>query len=373
MSANTPDVQALLAQNEELRARLEEAEDALRAIRAGEVDALVMESAGGPQIFTLQGLDAQSNRFRGELLAQVSDAVIVVDDEQRLIYLNASAERQYGVLASEVVGLPVSRMYETRWRQREDEEAALAALRESGHWRGELIHVTHGGSALQVEASVTRLDEANGTGPGLLSVIRDITAEHGLRAIAQQQQTLLKQSEARLKRVLDQLFVFVGILDLKGRLLECNAAPLQRARTKSSDVIGKPFWESYWFRHDRAVMQQLREAARRAAEGETVRFDVRCRFAGGELLTLDLQLAPLRDDAGRITNLIASGVDVEARVRALHELERSEARAVESARRLDAEHRTLEATLNAALPRRSRSAPSPASPRRRSGRGGSRR
>ena len=39
--------------------------------------------------------------------------------------------------------------------------------------------------------------------------------EHVLRVMAQQQEALVKQSEARLKRVLDQLFVFVGVLDAR--------------------------------------------------------------------------------------------------------------------------------------------------------------
>jgi len=69
----------------------------LRAIRCGEVDALIVDSAAGPQVFTLQGLDAESNRFRGEILAQVSDAVIAIDDDDRVTYLNAAAARQYGV------------------------------------------------------------------------------------------------------------------------------------------------------------------------------------------------------------------------------------------------------------------------------------
>jgi PAS domain S-box-containing protein len=172
--------------------------------------------------------------------------------------------------------------------------------------------------------------------------------EHVLRVMAQQQEELVKQSEARLKRVLDQLFVFVGLLDLDGRLVECNAIPLRRAGIPSSDVIGKPFWECHWWIHDDAVAQQVRQAAQLAAQGEIARFDVPGRFASGELLMVDLQLAPLRDEAGRITNVIASGVDVEARVAALRELERSQAEAIESARRFDAEHRMLQATLEAA-------------------------
>ena len=71
----------------------------------------------GRMIYTLQGMDAETNRFRGEMLAQVSDAVIAVDGEERIIYLNAAAERLYGVTASGVLGRDLSEIYESRWLQ----------------------------------------------------------------------------------------------------------------------------------------------------------------------------------------------------------------------------------------------------------------
>ena len=49
MAKKIPTEQTLLDENPELRARLEEAEDTLRAIRGGEVDALVVEGAEGPE------------------------------------------------------------------------------------------------------------------------------------------------------------------------------------------------------------------------------------------------------------------------------------------------------------------------------------
>ena len=44
-------------ENRHLRGRLLELEETLRAIRSGEVDALVVETAGEDQVFTLHGAD----------------------------------------------------------------------------------------------------------------------------------------------------------------------------------------------------------------------------------------------------------------------------------------------------------------------------
>jgi len=133
--------QSLRAENAELRARLAAAEESLRALRGGDAAAPVVESSTAPQVISQQGRDAESNRFRDEILAQVSDAVIAVDDDQRVTYLNAAAERQYGVTASEVLGRHLSEMHEYRWLDPGDEALAMAALRETGHWHGENIHI----------------------------------------------------------------------------------------------------------------------------------------------------------------------------------------------------------------------------------------
>jgi PAS domain S-box-containing protein len=175
MSAESPPDAALVAQIAELRARLEEAEETLQAIRTGAVDALIVESSAGPQVFRLEGLEADSSQFRGEILAQVSDAVITIDDDQRVTYFNAAAERQYGVTASDALGRHLSEVYRHRWLRPEDEAAATTALRETGCWRGENVHVKRSGEAIHVESSVSRLRTGDGIRPGLLAVIRNNT------------------------------------------------------------------------------------------------------------------------------------------------------------------------------------------------------
>src|SRR5487761_2595040 len=100
MQRKPPSGSSLRAENAALRDRLEEVEDALRAIRQGEVDALVVETADGTQVFALQGIDAEANRFRGAILAQIHDAVVATDGEGCITYLNAAAARQYGCVTS---------------------------------------------------------------------------------------------------------------------------------------------------------------------------------------------------------------------------------------------------------------------------------
>ena len=227
MSTHSPTQQALLAENAELRARLENAEETLRAIRSGEIDALVVETATGPKIFTLQGQDAELNRFRGEILTQISDAVIVVDDDQRVTYLNAAAERQYGVTASEVLGCSIAQIYRSHWVQPDDETQMVAALNQTGRWRGENVHIKRNGEILHVESSVTRLYSGNGTPSGLLAVIRDITEREQLEAKQKQTLTLLDTLLLTAPIGLAFLDRELRYIRINDRLAEMNGIPVE--------------------------------------------------------------------------------------------------------------------------------------------------
>lgn len=129
-----------------------------------------------------------------------------------------------------------------------------------------------------------------------------------------------------MRAVLDNLFAFVGVLDLDGTMVEVNRAPLEAAGIAISDVLGKKFWDCYWWAHSEEVRERLRDACERAARGELIRYDEVVRMAGDTRMVIDFQLAPLRDDGGRVTHLIPSAINITERRRALEALREGEAR-----------------------------------------------
>ena len=122
-----------------------------------------------------------------------------------------------------------------------------------------------------------------------------------------------RNQEKFVRDILDNLHVFVSVLTPGGVLIEANRAPITIANLTPKDVLGKPFWETFWWVGDEARQRTLREAIARARNGETVRYDAMVRAAGGEPIWIDFQLAPLQDDAGRVTHLIATGSDLTER------------------------------------------------------------
>jgi PAS domain S-box-containing protein len=319
MATHSSPEEQLRAENAALRLKLEEAEDTLRAIRTGDVDSIVVETEDGPQLFTLQGLDAASNEFRGEILAQVGDAVIAVDAEQRVIYLNAAAERQYRFSASEALGRQLREIYTQHWPRSETEAGMWVDLRERGEWRGEIVHRTHDGCDIAVDTSVTALRDASGTPAGYVGVFRDITQ----RTRAEE---AMRESQQFTRSVLENLFAFVGVMTADGTLIYANRAPVEAAGITYTEVLGKKFWDCFWWSYSPEIQVQLRDACERAASGEIVRYDVPVRMAGDIRTWIDFQIAPLRDAQGRITHLIPSAMDIAVRRAAEEKLRASDER-----------------------------------------------
>lgn len=74
----------IAAENQELRARLEEAQETLRAIQTGEVDAVVVAGADGEKIFTLIGAD---HTYR-LLIENMNEGALVLNDGGVILYCN---------------------------------------------------------------------------------------------------------------------------------------------------------------------------------------------------------------------------------------------------------------------------------------------
>jgi PAS domain S-box-containing protein len=114
-------------------------------------------------------------RRNAAMLDQVSDAVIAVDGEMRVTYMNAQAERQYGLAPAEAIGQRPSEFCAYEWPSPAAEREAVDQLERTGRWRGENIHVTRDGRRLVVESTVTSVCDPLGKPAGVLAVIRDVT------------------------------------------------------------------------------------------------------------------------------------------------------------------------------------------------------
>jgi PAS domain S-box-containing protein len=90
----------LAAENEDLRARLDEAEQILRAIRRGEGDALIVSGVGGEQLFTLKGAD---HPYR-MLIEDMSEGALTMTAEGLILYANRRFAEMLRMPLEKVIG-----------------------------------------------------------------------------------------------------------------------------------------------------------------------------------------------------------------------------------------------------------------------------
>lgn len=142
-------------------------------------------------------------RYQADLLANINDAIIAVDVNNRITAWNPAAESMYGWKAEDVFGRPSLEIVKSEFDGITRNEV-LNVLAETGRWRGEVTHVRKDGSRFPVEAASIVLRNDLGQITGYVSVNRDITErkqmEDALRMSEQAYVNLLKNMTGAVYR-----------------------------------------------------------------------------------------------------------------------------------------------------------------------------
>ena len=139
-----------------------EAEEMLRAIRHGEIDALVVEGAGGSQVYTLRSTEEP---YRN-LVEQMQEGAVVVTGDGDILYSNARFAALVGEPAESVVGSRIDRFV----RSSDRDEFGAWLRGGSGRHRGRLI----GRDATDFEVSLSLSRTASPGGQRLNLIVTDL-------------------------------------------------------------------------------------------------------------------------------------------------------------------------------------------------------
>jgi len=236
---------ALVRQVEELQLRLGEAEDALGAIRNGEVDAIVVSGAAGEQVFTLKGAD-QPYRI---LIETMSEGTVTLLPDGTIAYSNSRFAEMVRTPLEQVIGSPFTlflppdqhtsfrSLLERSRKGRSKAEFMLRAANPEAGLKPSLAPAdsTDAGANVPVQISTRPLDDESSAGCFLL--VTDLTE--------------LKRAEAAVKAERQRLFAVLETMPAMVCLLtpDYHIPFANRAfRERFGGAEGRPCYEYCWGR-----------------------------------------------------------------------------------------------------------------------------
>ncbi len=206
MSIASKKNQELLAENENLRLRLEEAEETLRAIGSGEVDAFVVSGTDGDQqIFTLKGADQP---YRA-LVESMSEGAATLSADGTILYGNKRLAELLNVPQESLIGSSLGSYIAST-----DQPMYSAILHECtlGHMPNEMTIIAGKGEAVPVFFSCCAHNYAGNT--VLSIVITDLTQQKRNAAIL--------ESEKFSNSIIEQASEAIVVCDRNGQVIRAS-------------------------------------------------------------------------------------------------------------------------------------------------------
>ena len=186
-------------------------------------------------------------RARDQLLETMIDAVIALDELACITFCNSAAERLYGCHLPEVIGKPLSNVYEYNCTRPEDERVVWNVVNSQGWWRGEEIHITRGGRQIDVQSTVNVIPQE--LGGGTVWVMRNVTewkkAENSLREDRERYAAALelelqetKERHAFIMRLTDSLRALSNPVQIQTTACRMLGERLKASRVLYAEING---------------------------------------------------------------------------------------------------------------------------------------
>jgi PAS domain S-box-containing protein len=322
---NTPNTPDFSTENAELRARLEEAEETLRAIRSGEVDALVM--AG--EVYTLKGAETPYRL----LIESMNEGAATLAPDGTILYCNRRFADMVATPAEQVIGSHLERWVAPAYQPI---VRALVTTAEHAGARAELAFSVPSGPDLSVMLSLRPIQmDSHTIGVVAADLSERKRAEEELRRANESLEERVAARTEELRR--QREWLSVTLRSIGDALIAIDAAsrvtflnPVAEALTGWSrqEALGQPV---------QSIFQIVDETTRIPGEdiiGRVLREGTVIKLANntclitrdGREIPIEDSAAPIRDSDGQVAGAVLVFHDVTEKRRAQHALRESEQR-----------------------------------------------
>jgi PAS domain S-box-containing protein len=171
-------------------------------------------------------------RRQAALLDLAHDSIFVRDHEGRITYWNEGAARIYGWSKEEALGQVSHKLLQTRFPV--PLEQIVEIVRSTGHWEGEIVHVSRDARRITMESRWAIQRDVNDDSFSILEINKDIT-----------ERKRLEEERAEENRRKDEFLAFLGhelrnplaAIHTAVQVLSKGATPARRATME--DIIGR--------------------------------------------------------------------------------------------------------------------------------------
>jgi PAS domain S-box-containing protein len=292
----------LAAEVEELRARLQEAEEILAAIREGGVDAFVVTEHRGERVYTLRTSDRPWRR----MIEEMRQGAVTATSEGMLLWCNAGFARMLRTPPEELAGMAVRSVVARESQELVDALLGQAGL--SGASEGELELLASDGARVPVYLAVSTLPM--GDAAILCLVVTDLTEQKRNEQIV---------ADERLARsILEHAAEAMVVCDLQGRIVRASG---EAHRLRGRNVLLELFATAFPLELADPEVPDADTFLARALAGWRLRGNEAVLNGPGGRLDLLLSAGPLWGTDRQVEGCVVTLMDITARRRVERELE----------------------------------------------------